>query len=111
MIKKIIYSLVIMSSVLVACHKKAVPVIAARTEEPPPPAKTTPLVMSPSPAVEAGQIVYSTKCAKCHNAKPVQRWTTEEWKPILKSMIPKAKLDSTQSAQVTAYVEAFARKQ
>jgi mono/diheme cytochrome c family protein len=109
--KKMIYSSILVLFIIGACHKKALPVITARTEEPPPPAKTTPPVALTSPAIEAGQVIYTTKCVRCHNAKPVQRWTVEDWKPILRSMIPKAKLDSTQSAQVTAYVEAFARKQ
>jgi hypothetical protein len=107
--KKFIYSSIIVLFIASACHQKAIPVITARTEEPPPPPKATPVFTSP--AISAGQIVYTTKCIRCHDAKPVQRWTSGEWKPILRSMIPKAKLDSTQSAHVTAYVEAFAKKQ
>ncbi len=60
--------------------------------------------------LEAGELIYTGKCTRCHVAKPVDNWTEEEWRPILKSMIRKTKLDSLQSAQVTAYVQANCRK-
>jgi mono/diheme cytochrome c family protein len=95
--------------VMMSCHKKAVPVITTRTEQPPPPPKAAePIVANAD--VENGKTVYTTTCVRCHNAKPVANWTAEEWKPILRAMIPKAKLDSAKAAQVTAYVNAFARK-
>jgi len=60
--------------------------------------------------VEAGKSVYATKCTKCHAAKVVENYTADRWTGILKSMIPKAKLDDTESAQVTAFVMAGAKK-
>jgi len=60
--------------------------------------------------LEAGKVVYNGKCTRCHAPKPVDNWNTEEWKPILKSMIRKSKLDSVESAQVTAYVNANCKK-
>src|SRR5262245_53444810 len=104
-------NIIIIATLLVtiaACHKKSIPVITERTVEPPPPPKSTPAFASKE--IEAGQVIYTTKCVRCHNAKPVQRWNVEEWKPILKAMIPKSKLDSAQSAQLTAYVNAFAKQ-
>jgi len=95
--------------VFMSCHNKSVPTVAERNEHPVVP------VAPASPAVsaeilEAGRLVYTTKCSKCHATKPVENWTVDGWQPILKSMIPKAKLDSVQSAQVTAYVKANAKK-
>ncbi|NCT75858.1 MAG: hypothetical protein GXC78_15070 [Chitinophagaceae bacterium] len=93
-----------------ACHRKSGPQITDRTDIParPMPATTS---MAGAADIEAGKQIYTVgKCTKCHEAKPVDNWTAEQWKPILKSMIPKAKLDSLQRAQVTAYVNLHARK-
>src|SRR6218665_204738 len=92
-----------------ACHNKTVPTVADRTKQPEVPAKPAEPIVSAT-ELEAGKIVYTTKCAKCHAAKPLENWTNEAWQPILKAMIPKARLDSVQSAQVTAYVKANAKK-
>jgi mono/diheme cytochrome c family protein len=54
--------------------------------------------------VEQGKGVYTTKCAKCHKAKEVTAYTTTRWEGILKSMIPKARLNDDEAQQVTAYV-------
>jgi len=60
--------------------------------------------------VEQGKTVYTTRCNRCHALKDVTAYTTTRWDGILKSMIPKAKLDSTQGQQVTAYVMENAKK-
>lgn len=97
------------SAILIACHNKTAPTVATRETQPVAPAKPAEPVASAAD-IEAGKTIYSTRCAKCHAAKPVENWTAEGWQPILKSMIPKARLDSTQSVQVTAYVKANAKK-
>src|SRR4051812_16945922 len=97
---KKVFVLSVLIVVITACHKKAVPATSA----------TMPAV-APDPAlVEAGKSVYATKCTKCHAAKIVENYTAERWTDILKSMIPKAKLDDTEAAQVTAFVNAGAKK-
>ncbi|HEX2605757.1 MAG TPA: hypothetical protein VHK91_00195 [Flavisolibacter sp.] len=60
--------------------------------------------------VAQGKTVYTTKCSRCHAAKDVTAYTQERWTGILKSMIPKAKLNETESQQVTAYVMDNAKK-
>lgn len=60
--------------------------------------------------VAAGQTVYTNRCGRCHNLKPVEAYTPAAWENILKSMIPKAKLNEEESKQVTAYVMANAKK-
>lgn len=95
--------------VFAACHNKTAPTVADRTKQPEAPAKPAEPVVSAA-ELEAGKTIYTTKCAKCHPAKPLENWTNEAWQPILKAMIPKARLDSVQSAQVTAYVKANAKK-
>ncbi|MCG2614482.1 hypothetical protein LZZ85_09330 [Terrimonas sp. NA20] len=102
-------SIVAVSAIFVACHNKTAPTVATRTTLPEAPAKPAEPVVS-AETLAAGHTIYSTRCAKCHGEKPVANWTAEEWKPILKSMIPKARLDSVQSVNVTAYVNANAKK-
>ena len=109
--KKIIVICIAFSVVMVACHKKAVPTVTTRTEVPPPPAKpevTTPVFAAAD--AEAGKPIYETKCARCHGAKDVTAYTTTRWEGILRSMIPKAKLDDNETRQVTAYVMVNAKK-
>jgi len=96
--------------IFMACHRKTVPTVADRTEHPAAPAKPAEPVVSAAD-LEAGHTIYTTRCAKCHAAKPVEKWTVEGWQPILKAMIPKARLDSVQAAQVTAYVKENAKKE
>ena len=99
----------VLAVIIIACHKKAVPTIADRTVQPEPPA--APVVAAHTAAdLEAGKIIYETKCARCHVAKPVENYTAERWVGILRSMVPKARLDSTQKMQVTAYVNTNAKK-
>jgi cytochrome c2 len=95
--KKVLVLSVMIVFIAAACHKKAAPTAAVPA--------------APDPAlVEAGKTVYATKCTKCHAAKVVENYTAEKWVGILASMIPKAKLDDTEAAQVTAFVNAGAKK-
>ncbi|MEJ0102912.1 MAG: hypothetical protein WDO19_10290 [Bacteroidota bacterium] len=104
--KKILALSVFIVIIATACHKKAVPAATQAASAPAPSA-----VAAADPAlIEAGKNIYTTKCAKCHPAKVVENYTADRWVGILKSMIPKAKLDDTEAAQVTAYVNANAKK-
>ena len=57
----------------------------------------------------AGLVIYTAKCGKCHELKKVDNYTAAEWVPILDAMAPKANLDSTEKANVHAYVQALAK--
>jgi mono/diheme cytochrome c family protein len=90
---------------VLACHRKAVPpanTSSSRMEAP----KSDPHATM----VAEGKTVYTNNCGKCHGLKPVENYTADRWGNILKSMIPKARLDDTQAQQVTAYVMANAKK-
>jgi cytochrome c5 len=54
--------------------------------------------------VNAGIDIYNKDCTKCHDAKPIEAFTKEQWDGILPAMIGKAELDETKAAQVSAYV-------
>ena len=62
------------------------------------------------PKLIAGRAIYIGKCIKCHTAKAVDEFTAERWDGILRSMIPKAKLNFVEASQVTAYVKAHSKK-
>jgi hypothetical protein len=116
--------------ILLACQRKTSPATsqsALPAEAPvaaPAPVKTdTPVVSKPATAavpitpvtgslmeMQAGQMIYTTRCAKCHEAKPVDNWTQTEWQPILKSMVRKSKLDSLEDHHVRLYVNTHAKK-
>ena len=118
--KSIICCFVIVIAVLIACTPKTAPTTGAPVPPVPGNEPVTGTVALPDPAsvdslafladMHAGQEIYTTKCTKCHDQKPVEHWTVEEWKPILKSMIKKSKLDSLGGHQVTVYVNANAKK-
>jgi cytochrome c5 len=94
-----------------ACHKKTVPVITERKEFPSSPRSTKPAINANTlEFVAAGKTLYEMKCTRCHALKDPGVYPTEKWGSILKTMIPRAKIDNDQAQQVTAYVMANAKK-
>ena len=63
----------------------------------------------PSREVAAGQMVFEEKCGRCHDIPKPSHHTEAEWKPIMDRMAIKAKLDSTQKANVLAYILFYAK--
>ena len=107
--KKLLAGIIACLIIIAACHRKTVPAVV---ETPPPPAApAAPVVPVVAAAdLEAGKRIYETKCIRCHTAKPVDTYTEARWVGILRSMVPKARLDSLQTAQLTLYVNANAKK-
>ncbi|MFT4061233.1 MAG: cytochrome c [Edaphocola sp.] len=56
--------------------------------------------------LEQGHALYSSNCVRCHKYKEPSDFTASEWTEILKSMIPKARLNEADAQLVTAYVMA-----
>ena len=104
--KKIIYSSVIILFVLVACHKKSVPVITARSTEP---VFTSPDTLHSAPDMEAGRLVFTNRCGSCHGLPETEKYTVKRWETIMVSMAPRARLDKMQAANVSAYVRSHAK--
>ena len=80
------------------CSKKSLPTIERRIEEP------------SGPVIEidlsAGERLYATRCARCHDLPKPSKYTMERWEPILSTMIPRARLSGVEAANVRAYVKA-----
>jgi len=104
---KVTITLLILAVIVFACHRKTVAssdniIISNKTN-----AETkTPT----SESASAGQTVYTSRCGRCHGLKKTENYTAQQWDNILKSMIPKAKLNDDEAKQVTAYVMANAKK-
>ena len=63
-----------------------------------------------SVSAEKGKTVYVTKCNTCHALKNPGDYTVDQMNTILIAEIPKAKLDSKEAEQVTAYLLANSKK-
>jgi len=92
--------------IVIACNKKAVPVITERKTAPP---KIAVSVYPPDPAIVAdtlvGKEVFVTRCGRCHELPKPEQFTFHRWNEILTTMVPKARLTAEQSAHITAYAE------
>jgi cytochrome c5 len=102
-------TLVIIAVIVFACHRRTIAssddiVISNKTNT------ESKKAIGSSEAISAGQIVYSNRCGRCHYLKTARDYTPQQWENILKSMIPKAKLNDDEAKQVTAYVMANAKK-
>jgi uncharacterized membrane protein len=102
--KKAIVSAMLLAVVMVACTPKASPSVTEAT------IPTESAVSKSSATISAGHTLFTTKCTRCHGQKPVEKWTYEELRPVLASMVKKAKLDKTETEQVSAYVYSRAKK-
>lgn len=101
-------TLAILSMIVFACHRRTVAsdeiILSNKTEVTN--TKTTPT----GEAMSAGQTIYSNRCGRCHYIKTVQDYTVQQWDNILKSMIPKARLNKDEAAQLTSYITEHAKK-
>ncbi|WP_121352724.1 hypothetical protein [Flavisolibacter nicotianae] len=83
---------------VLACSRKTVPASRTKANENIPPRTYN------ASAVAQGRVVYTNRCGRCHGLKPVQKYSAQEWEPILTVMIRKARLQAADSVNVSAYV-------
>ena len=107
--KKLFPSIAIVAIFFTACHKKAVPTVTERTPTPAATTETASTATKTTVNVAAGKTTFEAACKRCHDLPNPGAFTTTRWEGILKSMIPKARLDAAQAANVTAYVMANAK--
>lgn len=106
MVKYPVIVLIILS-VIIACNKKAMPVITSRTTESPAPVKP---IADIKPDIETGKTIFTNRCGNCHSLPKPDDFTAKRWEGILSYMIPKARLGNEQGIHVTAYLKANAQK-
>ena len=102
--KRIIFSLLIIALIAFACTPKASPAVTEATI----PSETT--VSNDAATIEKGHTLFTTKCTQCHKEKPIQKWTYEKLRPVLGAMVRKAKLNTAEIGQISAYVHANSKK-
>lgn len=100
-------TILILAIFVFACHRKTVAssdniVISNKTNTTAKTVKTE--------STSAGETIYANRCGRCHYLKTARDYTSQQWENILKSMIPKTKLNGDEAKQVTAYVMANSKK-
>ena len=86
---------------LVSCGTQKTASVAT-TEPAAPLAETKAVALTPELA--EGKNLYEDSCARCHKLYDANKFTQEEWKPILTRMQKKAKLDDTQMVSISNYI-------
>lgn len=106
------------AAIVYSCASKQVappPAIAPSPEELkisqtiPREAVTSSVAVAPVTAAEGamiaeGKVLYENNCARCHRLFGTKEFTREQWKPLVLSMQPKARLDDMETSKVIAYV-------
>jgi mono/diheme cytochrome c family protein len=103
---KITITILILAGIVFGCSRKTVAssdeiVISNKT--------STETKTSNAELTSAGQTLYTNRCGRCHGLKNTENYTQQRWENILKTMIPKARLNDEEAKQVTAYVLANAK--
>jgi cytochrome c5 len=75
----------------------------------PPPPKRTPGKQGPAQqpdraTIAAGQKLFFARCAKCHAAPKLSKYSTEQWPRIVQKMAKRSGLKPDQQQAVLAYI-------
>jgi mono/diheme cytochrome c family protein len=100
--KRTLTIVLIFTLLIVACSRKITP-STAKTEQAQP-------AVAEDVTIVTGKTLFVERCGRCHGLKKVEDYSLTEWEHIMKSMAPKAKLTELETQQVTAYVNANAKK-
>jgi cytochrome c5 len=96
------------AGIMIGCARKLAPAAApstvVKTEES---IKTGAAGSNESSMSVAGHATFDAKCGNCHELKKPADYTATQWVPIVHRMAPHAKLDSTERANVLAYVNTY----
>lgn len=90
---------------VLACQKKAVPVISDRKA--PLPKRTTfiyPPVADVAVDTAKGRILFNRSCDRCHGLPEAQLFTKEKWDEILPDMFPRAGFSNEQALHVRGFI-------
>jgi mono/diheme cytochrome c family protein len=56
------------------------------------------------PALERGRQIYASGCTECHVARPIARFSTDQWREIISAMAPRAGLQPDDRAALETYI-------
>ncbi|HMU45543.1 MAG TPA: hypothetical protein PKC72_04195 [Chitinophagaceae bacterium] len=99
--KKAVTGCILLMIVSIACSKKSLPEITARTLEPQQPVSAKVDVV---PNIETGKIIFSNRCSRCHGLPEPSQYSEKRWETILSVMVPRARLTKEQEIHVREYV-------
>lgn len=99
--KKYLYSLAFVGAIVYSCKTQSTPPVPAPKDSP---------AVAANDVVAKGSDLFTQRCGKCHELPSAAEFTSEQWKPIIDRMAPKAKLTEEETNWVLAYVNANAKK-
>ena len=100
--KKYIYSLCLVGVIVYSCKTQQT---TTKTET-----SATTANLTNEEMLKKGADLFNLRCGRCHDLPKPSDFTVEDWKPIMASMAPKAKLNAEETNWVLAYVNANAKK-
>lgn len=99
--KKYIYSLCLVGVIVYSCKmQQAAPATTS----------VATANLSKEEMLKKGDDLFNLKCGRCHGLPSPADFTVADWKPIIASMAPKAKLNAEETNWVLAYVNENAKK-
>ncbi|KFC24277.1 hypothetical protein [Chryseobacterium sp. FH1] len=100
--KKYLYSLCLVGVIVYSCKTQQT---TTTTET-----STATANLTNEEMLKKGEDLFNLRCGRCHDLPKPSNFTVEDWKPIMASMAPKAKLNAEETNWVLAYVNANAKK-
>lgn len=90
-------ALAVLAIIIYSCASKS----AVATTEP---KKEEPIKAALTPELAEGKSLYENSCARCHKLYDPKDYSTDEWKPIVLRMQPKARLNAEQGQKIYNYL-------
>lgn len=97
-IKTFLFTAIVIG-LLVSCFPQASQVIRSLPVE----TKEQILAQYNEEQIAEGKAIFTSKCVKCHSLKEPESRTAAAWTPIMKKMIPRAKLSDEEGKLARAY--------
>jgi hypothetical protein len=107
---KMLVIVIVMTTIIFACHKKNSPTITSRNATPPQKTSTVyPPVSTIIPDTIMGKGLYTMHCNKCHGLPELSLYAEKRWDRILAIMLPKTNMNNDEATHVRAFVLANAK--
>ncbi len=55
-------------------------------------------------ALNEGRQIYLTRCSRCHNIEPIDRYSEQKWRRVIPEMSHEARLKVEEQDHLTAYL-------